>query len=621
MFFSCVFYYITALATSIGSGAIKMRRGLILGAAFEFLGCIALGSFVSSTISEKIVDPDEFAFNYDRFAAGMFSALVSASIWLLVATKLQLPVSTTQTAIGGVIGFGLLEQPSSVKAKTLIDIGLSWIISPVLGGVLGFSIYYWINRLILKHRCPEKRSLELLPYVTALTFGVLAGFLATSQWKIFKFDPLIVPACAIVAGLLAYALHHKVIVRKTDKHIAKRIQLTRMRQAAAEKAEHSHHDDSDSDVPSVTIVEEPPPENEDDVEDDEEDEYVIDNVDPDIEIRETLSRPTTADKNGVPHTSSAPPPLETLTGENSDSKQQQQSNSGSTAVLSPSPTHMRAAVIVPPDMPNGDASINDSDCPYDDYSQSNEQHDSVGYIQNDARPKSKTPQIDGDGHVIGVLADAAELELHHDDDLRLAEGHFKALMIVTAAAVAFAHGSNDVANAIGPFTAIVQIAQEGNLTGGVDKPALWILVLGGIGLLVGLLSLGHLVIETVGSSITKLTYTRGFSAQLGAALTVLIASFLGLPVSTSSILVGAITGITFVKDYNIENAIKLEEKEKHDPNAAAAATDDNDDGTPKKAGARVNSALLFKIVCSWFATVALGGLASMGMYAAISTKA
>lgn len=119
---------------------------------------------------------------------------------------------------------------------------------------------------------------------------------------------------------------------------------------------------------------------------------------------------------------------------------------------------------------------------------------------------------------------------------------FATLMIVTACCMAFAHGSNDVANAVGPVAAVVSVAQSGEV-GQKSAMPIWILMLGGLGIVIGLATYGRHVIQTVGRNITHLTPSRGFAAELAAAGTVVMASGTGIPISTTHTLVGAVMGV------------------------------------------------------------------------------
>ncbi len=120
---------------------------------------------------------------------------------------------------------------------------------------------------------------------------------------------------------------------------------------------------------------------------------------------------------------------------------------------------------------------------------------------------------------------------------------FAVLMVLTACCMAFAHGSNDVANAIGPLAAVVSVVSNDGAILDNSPLAWWILPLGGIGIVLGLAMFGHRVMATIGSKITHLTPSRGFAAELSAATTVLVASGTGLPISTTQTLVGAVLGV------------------------------------------------------------------------------
>jgi len=131
---------------------------------------------------------------------------------------------------------------------------------------------------------------------------------------------------------------------------------------------------------------------------------------------------------------------------------------------------------------------------------------------------------------------------------------FAVLMVFTACAMAFAHGSNDVANAVGPLAAVASIVQSGGEIAAASVLPWWILLLGGTGIVAGLIMLGYRVIETVGKNITELTPSRGFAAELAAATTVVLASGTGLPISTTHTLVGAVLGVGLARGISAVNA-------------------------------------------------------------------
>ena len=146
------------------------------------------------------------------------------------------------------------------------------------------------------------------------------------------------------------------------------------------------------------------------------------------------------------------------------------------------------------------------------------------------------------GHFMITRLRIEAAENVHDQFTQI-EKIFGLMMIFTACAMAFAHGSNDVANGIGPMAAVVSIVHSGGKMAQESSLPLWILILGGCGIVLGLATLGYRVIQTIGSKITELVPTRGFSAELAAATTVVLASRTGIPVSTTHILVGAVMGL------------------------------------------------------------------------------
>jgi inorganic phosphate transporter, PiT family len=159
---------------------------------------------------------------------------------------------------------------------------------------------------------------------------------------------------------------------------------------------------------------------------------------------------------------------------------------------------------------------------------------------------------------------------------------FRYLQIMTGCSMAFAHGANDVANAIGPLAAIVETLTTGVASLRANVP-IWMLVLGGAGIVVGLATWGWRVIETVGRRITELTPTRGFSAEFGAATTIIVASRMGLPISSTHSLVGAVLGV----------------------------------GLARGMGA-LNLSTLRDIGLAWIITLPASALLSMGLYAVIN---
>ena len=146
-----------------------------------------------------------------------------------------------------------------------------------------------------------------------------------------------------------------------------------------------------------------------------------------------------------------------------------------------------------------------------------------------------------------MLLKRIQYEPDENDRFKSVERVFAVLMVFTACSMAFAHGSNDVANAVGPLAAIASTVQSGGEIAAKSAMPWWILMVGAVGIVVGLATYGWKVITTVGKKITELTPSRGFAAELGAAATVVIASGTGLPISTTHTLVGAVLGVGFAR--------------------------------------------------------------------------
>jgi inorganic phosphate transporter, PiT family len=170
-------------------------------------------------------------------------------------------------------------------------------------------------------------------------------------------------------------------------------------------------------------------------------------------------------------------------------------------------------------------------------------------------------------HMVGEIADALDevqrlrfesqrsYEFHtNSGEYQQVEKLFVYLQILSAGLVAFAHGANDVANAIGPMSAVISVALAGGESIAAKAPVpLWVLALGGAGIVVGLATWGWRVMETIGKNITQLTPTRGFCAEIGAATTIVLASKLGLPISTTHTLVGAVLGVGLARGISAVN--------------------------------------------------------------------
>lgn len=164
-----------AMGTSVGSKAITLKKAIIIAAIFEFSGAFFVGSHVTSTISKGIVDPMLFQDNPNLFILGMLAALISAGIWVQLATYLGLPVSTTHSIVGAVVGFGIVSKGlSAIEWGKMVSIVLSWIISPIAGGLIAFLMFRWITKNILATEYPAKATRKYGPYLVSMVVFIIA---------------------------------------------------------------------------------------------------------------------------------------------------------------------------------------------------------------------------------------------------------------------------------------------------------------------------------------------------------------------------------------------------------------------------------------------------------------
>ncbi|WP_221586271.1 inorganic phosphate transporter [Microbacterium sp. G2-8] len=178
-----------SFGTSVGSGTLTMKQALLVAAVFEVSGAVLAGGSVTDTVRKGIVDLDVVAQSPDDFVYIMMSALLGAALWLFLATRMGWPVSTTHSIIGGIVGASVtmgivtgLGGADMVQWDAIRQIVISWVLSPVLGGVVAFAIFWLIKRYILSHAADDReeghRALQtLVPLVAALAAILLAGML------------------------------------------------------------------------------------------------------------------------------------------------------------------------------------------------------------------------------------------------------------------------------------------------------------------------------------------------------------------------------------------------------------------------------------------------------------
>jgi len=205
-----------AMGTSVGSKAVTLKQAIIIAGLFEFLGAVLVGSHVTQTISKGIVDPQLFSGAQRDFVLGMLAALLSAGIWLQLATYLGLPVSTTHSIVGAVVGFGLVSYGiSAVEWGKVATIVASWIVSPIMGALISFILFRQVSKRILEQPEPLKATRKYAPFLVMLVLIILTLSFTYKGLKNLKLDlpfwEAFVVACLVAlagAFFTAYAMGH-----------------------------------------------------------------------------------------------------------------------------------------------------------------------------------------------------------------------------------------------------------------------------------------------------------------------------------------------------------------------------------------------------------------------------
>ncbi|KAK8814167.1 hypothetical protein WA158_008029 [Blastocystis sp. Blastoise] len=440
-----------AFATSVGGGALKMKTALIIASIMEFSGASLMGSHVSDTIQTDITDVTQFSDEPEVLMFGMLCVLVCVASWLVIATNYGLPVSTTHSCIGGIIGMAVVAKGwQSVKWMKMVEIVSSWFISPCLSGLVSSILFYCVRRFILRYPNSLERGFFFYPVMIGFTAFVLSSFIlfkGTPALKLDMINPWIRLVIAIVIGLLFGVILQYTFVPKMKRNILKK------RENAADELKKEKQ---------IQIE--------------------LDTV---VEISES------DEKAGV--------------------------SSDSTDVT------------------------NKSD------NKEEEHHDTSKIEKKTLMEKQNIhAQLEDEQSKVYQIHEKAEKFDPYTESI------FGYLQIVTAIMNSFAHGANDVANAIGPFASILSIYNTGMTTAGESTP-LWVLFLGGIGIIAGLACLGYKVMAAIGVNIIKVTPSRGFSIDIGAAFTVVFGSTLGLPLSTTHCIVGSTIGVGLIEGKNSVN--------------------------------------------------------------------
>ncbi len=205
-----------AIGTSVGSKALTLKRAVFLAAIFEFAGALLIGSNVSETIQHGIIDPSFFSAQPIVFVLGMMSALLATGVLLQIASYFGLPISTTHSIVGAVLGFGLVAGDSSAIHWTQLGgIAMSWLLSPLLSAFIASLIFFVIEKKILLHRHPITAAKNFTPVFTFLCCYVVSFSLPyQGVAESFKIPSWLLPfSFALLGGFSSAFLKAKILPR------------------------------------------------------------------------------------------------------------------------------------------------------------------------------------------------------------------------------------------------------------------------------------------------------------------------------------------------------------------------------------------------------------------------
>ncbi len=423
-----------SFGTSVGAGTLTIPQALAIAAIFEVSGAIIAGGEVTSTIRGGIVDLGGMAIQPLDFVYIMMSALIAAALWLLFATRKGYPVSTTHSIIGAIVGSsitlgiimsGTADAFSLVHWNKIGQIAVSWVLSPVLGGVVAYLLYFQIKKHILSFNDAANAQ--------------LAEIRAEKREHTRKHKEAFERLSEIQQISYTHALARDVSLASDDDFDPKDLESDYYRGLHSIEQKRNRinaHKALESWVPVVAAI----------------GAMIISSM--------VLFK-------GLKH-------------------------------IDLGLTTLHNYLI-------------------------------MGMI--------------GAGVWMATLIFAKTLKGQSLD--RATFLMFSWMQVFTASGFAFSHGSNDIANAIGPFAAILDVLRTGGLENSVAVPTVAMITFG-IALIVGLWFIGKEVIETVGHNLTEIHPASGFSAELAAAAVVMLASTFGLPVSSTHILIGSVLGIGMV---------------------------------------------------------------------------
>ncbi|XP_062987727.1 sodium-dependent phosphate transporter 2 isoform X3 [Elgaria multicarinata webbii] len=558
-----------SFGTAVGSGVVTLRQACILASIFETTGSVLLGAKVGETIRKGIIDVNLYNNTVDRLMAGEVSAMVGSAVWQLIASFLKLPISGTHCIVGATIGFSLVAiGTKGVQWMELVKIVASWFISPLLSGMMSGVLFLLIRYFILNKEDPVPNGLRALPvfYAATLTINVFSIMYTGAPVLGITLPIWAIALISIGVSLLFAALVWIFVCPWMKRKIASRL---KKEGALSKISDESLDKIQDEDMPVFKELPGAKATDESTIpltgsvtEEAGASDNIANGSHPRVPYGRAYSMTHSMVKSPISngtfnfdgHMKSDIHVYHTVHKDSglykdllhkihldrgNDDRPTQENNykflrrnnsyTCYTAAICGMPVHssFKAADISTPE--DSEKLVTDTVS----YSKKRVRYDSYSsYCNAVAEAEIEAEEGGVEMKLASELVDpnrpVEDPTEEERDERDTSEVHllFHFLQILTACFGSFAHGGNDVSNAIGPLVALWLIYDQGAVMQEAPTP-IWLLLYGGIGICVGLWVWGRRVIQTMGKDLTPITPSSGFCIEVMCALTVLVASNVG----------------------------------------------------------------------------------------------
>lgn len=591
-----------SFGTAVGSGVVTLKQACILASIFETVGSVLLGAKVSETIRKGLIDVEMYNSTQGLLMAGSVSAMFGSAVWQLVASFLKLPISGTHCIVGATIGFSLVAKgQEGVKWSELIKIVMSWFVSPLLSGIMSGILFFLVRAFILHKADPVPNGLRALPVFYACTVGINLFSIMYTGAPLLGFDKLplwgtilISVGCAVFCALIVWFFVCPRMKRKIEREIkCSPSESPLMEKKNSLKEDHEETKLSASDIenrnpvseigpatlPLQAVVEERTVSFKlGDLEEAPERERL-----PSVDLKEETSIDSTV--NGavqLPNGNLVQFSQAVSNQINSSGHYQYHTVHKDSGLYKELLHKLHLAKVGDCMGDSGDKPLRRNNSytsytmaicgmPLDSFrakegEQKGEEIEKLTWPNADSRKRIRMDSYTSYCNAVSDLHSASEIDMSvkaemglgdrkgshgsleewYDQDKPEVSLLFQFLQILTACFGSFAHGGNDVSNAIGPLVALYLVYDTGDVSSKVATP-IWLLLYGGVGICIGLWVWGRRVIQTMGKDLTPITPSSGFSIELASALTVVIASNIGLPISTTHCKVGSVVSVGWLR--------------------------------------------------------------------------